>query len=192
VTLADINWQRGALAEATGYAKEALRLRRDLPQPNTFGLALEHLVWFAAAEADHVRVAVLSGALDHGSRLLDSAVSRTLEADPAHGEARARAREALGEARYRAAFQRGAAFTLDEIFGYTLGDRPQPKDANTTLTAREQQVAELIAQGFSNRQIASKLAIAQRTVETHIEHVMRKLTVTSRAQIAVWAAQQGV
>jgi DNA-binding NarL/FixJ family response regulator len=51
-------------------------------------------------------------------------------------------------------------------------------------------VAELVGQGMSNREIAGKLVISQRTAETHIENVLRKLGFTSRAQIAVWISEQ--
>jgi non-specific serine/threonine protein kinase len=56
------------------------------------------------------------------------------------------------------------------------------------LTPREREVAGLIAQGFSNRQIAERLVITERTVGAHVEHILDKLTFTSRTQIGVWAA----
>jgi DNA-binding NarL/FixJ family response regulator len=61
----------------------------------------------------------------------------------------------------------------------------------TKLTARERQIAGLVAQGLSNKEIASKLVISQRTAETHVEHILTKLGFTSRAQIAAWAVEQG-
>ena len=48
------------------------------------------------------------------------------------------------------------------------------------------EIAGLVAQGLSNREIASKLVISQRTAETHVEHILTKLGFTSRAQIAAW------
>jgi DNA-binding NarL/FixJ family response regulator len=56
------------------------------------------------------------------------------------------------------------------------------------LTAREREVAALIAQGLSNRDIAARLVISARTAETHVEHIMVKLGLTARAQIAAWTA----
>jgi DNA-binding NarL/FixJ family response regulator len=53
-------------------------------------------------------------------------------------------------------------------------------------------VATLIAQGYSNRQIGSALSIAERTAISHVEHIMNKLSVNSRAQIAVWAVHNGL
>lgn len=58
-----------------------------------------------------------------------------------------------------------------------------------SLTRREREVAALIAEGFSNRQIAERLVITERTVGAHIEHILDKLAFTSRTQIGVWAAK---
>ena len=59
---------------------------------------------------------------------------------------------------------------------------------NSPLTKRETQVARLVAQGLSNRQIAEKLVISKRTADSHLEHILTKLGFISRAQIAAWAA----
>jgi DNA-binding NarL/FixJ family response regulator len=60
------------------------------------------------------------------------------------------------------------------------------------LTAREREVAILIAQGKSNQAIAEALVVTKRTVETHIGNIMFKLGSTSRTQIAVWAVETGL
>jgi non-specific serine/threonine protein kinase len=54
------------------------------------------------------------------------------------------------------------------------------------LTRREGQIAELVASGLGNKQIAATLVIAPRTVETHVEHIFAKLGFTRRTQIAAW------
>ena len=51
-------------------------------------------------------------------------------------------------------------------------------------------MARLIAQGLTNYSIARRLSIAPRTAETHVENIMRKLGVRSRAQIATWVTEQ--
>ena len=65
---------------------------------------------------------------------------------------------------------------------------PAADDAFTSLTRRERQVAELVAQGRSNKEIVGRLVISQRTVESHVEHILSKLGVTNRAQVAAWMA----
>ena len=58
------------------------------------------------------------------------------------------------------------------------------------LTKREQQVAELVAQGLSNKDIAARLVIAQRTAEGHVEHILAKLGYTKRTQLTAWVIHQ--
>jgi predicted ATPase/DNA-binding CsgD family transcriptional regulator len=60
------------------------------------------------------------------------------------------------------------------------------------LTAREREVAALVGQGYSNRRIAERLVIAEKTAEVHARNIREKLGLESRAQIAAWAAQHGL
>lgn len=60
----------------------------------------------------------------------------------------------------------------------------------TSLTRREREVAELVAEGLTNREIGERLFISERTVDGHLEHVREKLGVSSRAQIAAWVIRQ--
>jgi DNA-binding CsgD family transcriptional regulator len=65
----------------------------------------------------------------------------------------------------------------------------QSADAACPLSARELEVALLVAGGATNREIAAALAISPRTASAHIEHILRKLGVARRTQIAAWAAR---
>jgi CRP-like cAMP-binding protein len=60
------------------------------------------------------------------------------------------------------------------------------------LTPREREVAALIAQGLTNREIAAVLVVTERTAATHVEHILSKLGLRSRAQVAAWTAEQGL
>jgi pimeloyl-ACP methyl ester carboxylesterase/DNA-binding CsgD family transcriptional regulator len=62
--------------------------------------------------------------------------------------------------------------------------------AGPRLTGRELQVARLVAEGLTNHAIASRLSVAPRTAEAHVENIRRKLEVRSRAQIAAWVARR--
>jgi DNA-binding NarL/FixJ family response regulator len=82
----------------------------------------------------------------------------------------------------------------DDVIAYALREKAAA-DATTSavaprLTRREQEVAGLVAAGLSNKDIASRLVISQRTAEGHIEHILTKLGFNSRAQIAAWVAGQ--
>jgi DNA-binding CsgD family transcriptional regulator len=65
----------------------------------------------------------------------------------------------------------------------------QPNTRDRKLTRREQQVASLIAEGSTNREIAENLVLSERTVEAHVANIFAKLDASSRAQVAVWYAR---
>ena len=67
-----------------------------------------------------------------------------------------------------------------------LGLPPLGRATRTTLTARQRQVAGLVALGWSNRQIAEELVISERSAESHVERIRARLGFRSRAQIAAW------
>jgi non-specific serine/threonine protein kinase len=66
------------------------------------------------------------------------------------------------------------------------------EDITDELTPRQRQVAILVGQGLTNRQIAHHLVVSERAAAAHIEHILNKLSVNSRTEIAVWASQQGL
>jgi DNA-binding NarL/FixJ family response regulator len=74
---------------------------------------------------------------------------------------------------------------------HALSERP-PTPSLDDLTARERDVLVLIAQGRSNKRIALELGISEKTVKTHVGHVLAKLGVTDRTQAAVLAVQHGL
>jgi DNA-binding CsgD family transcriptional regulator len=74
----------------------------------------------------------------------------------------------------------------------SLSPRRAAKKAFGGLTEREREVAALIAQGKTSREIAEILVVNARTIEKHIENILSKLDFTSRAQIAVWASEKGL
>jgi NarL family two-component system response regulator LiaR len=77
---------------------------------------------------------------------------------------------------------------------HALSDRARPAraDALGQLTNRERDVLVLIANGRSNKRIALELGISEKTVKTHVGHVLAKLGVTDRTQAAVLAVQEGL
>ena len=70
--------------------------------------------------------------------------------------------------------------------------QPAGEPAPERLTAREQEVLALIARGYSNKRIALELGIAEKTVKTHVGHVLAKLGVADRTQAAVHAVRMGL
>jgi predicted ATPase/DNA-binding CsgD family transcriptional regulator len=74
----------------------------------------------------------------------------------------------------------------------TQGARSSGSAGSDTLSDRERAVAILVARGLTNRQIAEELIITRKTVETHVSHVLNKLGLVSRVQIATWGLRHGV
>jgi DNA-binding NarL/FixJ family response regulator len=87
-------------------------------------------------------------------------------------------------------FRTGALATLPQRRAATANQAAKAQYGG--LTAREREVAVLIAQGKSNREIADQLVLGERTIETHVGTVLSKLGFSSRAQVAAWAVQVGL
>jgi DNA-binding CsgD family transcriptional regulator len=63
---------------------------------------------------------------------------------------------------------------------------PATRNPESPLSRREQQVAQLVARGLTNRQIAEELFVSERTAENHVQHILAKLGLNNRTQIAAW------
>ncbi|MET7336525.1 LuxR C-terminal-related transcriptional regulator [Nonomuraea sp. NPDC005650] len=189
-------WRQGDLRRATALEHESLRVFHDLDDPVGVGLAVEVLAWIAAAQGERARAGELLGVL----RTLWEAIGAPLlgfgHLIGYHDECAARTRCDLGEQAFQAAVRRGARRTPEQALAYAFKQEapaPCPSDAAdqyAPLTPRETEIAQLIARGMRNKEIAAALVIAQRTVEGHIEHVLCKLGFNSRTQIVGWVAEQ--
>jgi non-specific serine/threonine protein kinase len=186
--------QQGDLPRAAALIQESIALRRELRDLTGIGWSLESLAWVESALAHHERAATLLGSADRLWEIMGRPLATYQHMYPIHEGCVRSAIEQLGGARYDAAFQRGAAFTLDDAIAHALGERPTSaatsSDPDTVLTARELEIAELVAEGLSNRQIAARLTISVRTVETHAQHIMVKLGFRARTQIASWVTER--
>jgi DNA-binding CsgD family transcriptional regulator len=83
------------------------------------------------------------------------------------------------------------ALALEEEFETAAAQLPARQSASDTLTAREREIASLVADGLSNREIAQKLVISEGTVDVHVKHILGKLEFRSRTQVAGWFARHG-
>lgn len=118
--------------------------------------------------------------------------------------------ERLGKDRFTQACADGRAMSYEQAIEYALaitaaaapptpevtttaGSRGAAREddaASVQLSPREWEVAMLVAQGRTNREVAELLVLSERTVDSHIRNIMSKLKVRSRAQIAAWTARQ--
>lgn len=82
-----------------------------------------------------------------------------------------------------------AGFVLD-AFGAVSGETATANDELDRLSAREQEVMRLIARGYAYKEVATELFISVKTVETHVSAVLRKLQLSSRHELTVWASER--
>ncbi|MER5426785.1 ATP-binding protein [Streptosporangium roseum] len=188
-------WRQGDTPRAAALEKESLRFNCSLNDPLGAGINLEVLAWIAAAEKQYQKAARLLGALETIWQAIGAPLSGFGHLAGYHDECVSRARRALGEPAFNAAVRRGARLPYGEALAYALeegapGDGAQAEEGRQApLTRREMEIAQLVAQGMSNKEIAAALVIAQRTAEGHVEHILSKLGFTSRAQVAVWIGE---
>jgi len=181
------------------------------------GVSLIHRAGVAAAADEPLRAACFLGAAE---ALLAATAGALWPGDERRRRAVAAAvRRVLGDATGAAAQSQGSLWSLDTAVAYAvdpdlplpaLGGKVHPVPAtNSTgraapsapaarnsqraaLTKRELIVARLVTQGLTNREIAARLVITERTAASHLEHILAKLGVRSRTQIAAWATRYGV
>ncbi|MCI2418875.1 LuxR C-terminal-related transcriptional regulator [Saccharopolyspora sp. K220] len=187
-----VRWRQGDFPAALVHLHECLRIKHLFSDLTGILLAIELESWVAAAQQHPARAARLTSAVAHLWKPLGSYLFGIERYFAWHAETEARIRNSLPTPELRAARRQGAEDTVEELIRFALGEREPAQTADTParLTPREQEVAQLVAQGLSNRQIAEQLVISKRTSDSHIEHILAKLGVTSRAQIAVWVAER--
>jgi len=179
---------QGDRRAAEARLREAVRRLGDAGDLPGIAWCLRVLAWVAGRGNRAERAATLLGAATGLAQPVDAV---PLPVDLV--ECARHARRVLGERGYQVAFARGAGMSADEAIGYARQERglPAPPVADppsAVLTRREQEVADLVAQGRSNRDIAAVLVISRRTAESHVDHILTKLGLANRAQIAAWVA----
>jgi predicted ATPase/DNA-binding CsgD family transcriptional regulator len=191
-------WRQGDNDRALTLQRESLGIRLRMQDIQGLTLNIEVLSWIAATGESHERAARLLGICMILRNSIGTQLSGWGHLAEFHDQCEAKARAALGDQGYAEAVQFGSSLSFDEAIAYALGDLPRPRTEAAApvestmetpeLTRREREVVELLADGQSNRDIASTLAISQRTAETHVANILSKLRFSSRSQIARWAS----
>lgn len=183
---------RGDRDAAADLERRALVMVTDLGDRSATACVLEVLAWVAAAERRRERAAALLGAADDLWRHLgvDPDAVPYLSANRRRGEEQAGIDRT--DASFRAAFRRGAALSDDQVLAVALEQAPveEAPEEQVSLTRREVEVAHLIGCGLSNREMAEQLRISERTVESHVDHILRKLGFGSRTQVVAWVVER--
>jgi predicted ATPase/DNA-binding NarL/FixJ family response regulator len=182
----------GDLETARAETVVALRLARDLDNRVAQYYSVCVLGWHASNTREPRRAAQLLGA----AAMLGMSAGADLGGpfEPFLRQAETAASSALGHEKYQSEFIRGRGLSRESALRLALRE-PDPaaidraNDVKTgLLAAREVEVAGLVAEGLSNKEIGARLFISEPTVATHIRNIMNKLGCNSRAQIAGWVA----
>ena len=185
---------QGRLEEARSLLAEALRIFTDLNDPRGVAQCLEALARVASEQAHYESAARLIGA---AAALRVREAARPLDTEQAWNSAVERVlAQALGPQDADRLVHAGRTMPAQQVMdlamavasGAAAGDPDRTQQV--PLTPRERQVAALVASGRTNRQIGRVLGISEKTAEVHLHHVMSKLDVRSRAEVAAWAVTQ--
>lgn len=191
---------RGCYQQAESLHVEGLKVLRDLGIRWGMYELLEGLASVASARRDFERAARILGATAAWREVLGDSL-RVHVRSGINEQSVVAARSALGDATFAAIWADGRTLTLDQAVDYAVppdaavfGGEKHPADRGmaAALTPREREVAALIAQGLTNRQIASRLVISARTAESHVQHILDKLDLDTRGRIGVWAIEHGL
>jgi predicted ATPase/DNA-binding CsgD family transcriptional regulator len=190
-----VEWRLDDARAAEARLKEAVRAQDRIGHRWGMATSLEGLAWVAASTRRLERASLLLGA--SASLWQELGFNLIPYWQPHHDRCEAAAREGLDEARYRACWQEGYALGRGQQAAAALEDtapHEQQRRAATSgedaseLTARELEVARLVADGLSNPAIAAALFVSVATVKTHVSHILGKLGLHSRVQLAGWVA----
>ena len=188
--LAAIALTNGDLDEANEGAGEALRVARQIDDRIAEFYILAGLSWRAASSGQARLAARLLGA----AQTIGAGAGAKIVGPHARLQTQAKesAMGALGATKFEAEFEAGKRLERHAAVRLALGESEQSEAAAFSgtdagpLAKREVEVAGLVAEGLSNKQIAARLFISERTVATHVGHILNKLGFNSRAQIAIW------
>lgn len=217
VSLGNLAWallKRGDLEQTVALLQESVTLRREIGDPGGIAWCLEKLAQVALLRAQSKSVRQRRENFQRAARLLGAAAAVRAPSgsvvdlvDKAEYERQlSLLRQALPEATFAKMWAQGQKMTLGQAIEYAFprseptapvaGPLPTARGSQHRpfggLTARQRQVAVLIAHGKSNRAIAVELVVSERTVENHVANIMSRLSLTSRTQIAMWAVEQGL
>jgi len=196
--LGDLALQLGDVDCAAERYAECLRLACEIGAQITIARGIETAAMVLSARGDLSMAAQLIGAAETIRDAIRSprVPTETAPLEPAIAAGRAQ----LGEARFQRTHDAGRDWTLQQAIDASFAAlRPASAAAAAPaverpagLSARELEVVELIAGGLTNRQIADRLIISERTAHAHVRNILDKLGLPSRVAVATWAAESGI
>lgn len=188
---------RAQLANAQGEpqqgecdAHDALKRCADLEAHLIVPDILECLASLAGEAGSHREAVRLFGAAEAIRLRIGTVRFKTYDAG--YEVSVAALRDAMGEQEFDSAWAEGAALSTEETIAYAQrgrGERKRPTSGWSAPTPAERDVVRLVSDGLGNNDIATRLFVSPRTVQTHLTHVYTKLGLSSRVQLAQEAAR---
>jgi len=189
-TRARVAIAQGEPDQAERDAHDALAIAASMQSYLDTSDTLECLAALAGDGGSHREAARLFGAA-HAIRQRMGAVRFKIW-DAGYEASATAVHDAMGEQDFEAAWAEGAALSTEEAIAYTQrgrGQRKRPTSGWASLTPTERDVVRLVSEGLANSDIATRLFVSPRTVQTHLTHVYTKLGLTSRVQLVQEAAR---
>ncbi|MGD8200799.1 LuxR C-terminal-related transcriptional regulator [Ornithinimicrobium sp. W1679] len=197
--LVHLGWHDAARARE--MEQESLTLMQAVGDTSGSALCVGALACVAAGQEQWERAARLAGA----ERMLWASIPAAVPAPVValHHDYRAATAQALGARRWTEHLDRGSTLGRTAAVALALG-QPLPSEAvpepgsglpggpagGSHLTDRQLEVATLVAQGMTDRQIAAHLVISPRTAESHVQNILTRLGLRNRAEIAAWSVRR--
>ena len=184
-TRARVAIEQGDPEQAEGDAQQALACATELEAHVGIADTLECLATLASDAGRQLEAARLFGAAEAIRRRMG--VVRFKVWNAAFEASVAALRDAMGDSDFHSAWAEGAALSTEEAIAYAQrgrGERKRPATGWASLTPTELDVVQLVGEGLANKEIATRLFISPRTVQTHLTHVYNKLGLDSRVQLA--------
>ncbi len=181
---------QGEPEQAERDAREALALAAEVDAHLITADALECLAGLVGSAGSHREAARLYGAAEAVRK--ETGTVRFKVYDDAYATAVDSVRDALGDSDFESAWAEGAAMSTLEAIAYARrghGGRKRPASGWAALTPTERDVVRLVSDGLANNDIATRLFVSPRTVQSHLTHVYSKLGVSSRVQLAQESAR---
>jgi non-specific serine/threonine protein kinase len=187
----------GRLDEAIALFRQTVVLEHELGDRMGVAVGLDSLGRVAIAHGRGERAALLLGAAEGiWDAVGMSETGNPFAFAPSRSDGLRDARKLLGTQRFRELFRQGSQLGLDQAVSFALeaaayDAHPPPAPVEPSpLTKRELEVADLVADGLSNPEIAAQLVISVRTAQGHVENILRKLGFNSRSRIAAWVTER--